>query len=99
MVPVTVPERFLVQATPFSDSLQANYAQIYMTAHKNFLIKECPECLTVTNMMLNAGHEELKGHGYLIVGACYFNMGCIDESIVYSKCAIEYNPNLAGAYY
>ena len=70
-----------------------------MTAHKLFDERKYQECLTVANMMLNAGHEELKGHGYLIVGACYFNMGCIDESIVYSKCAIEYNPNLAGAYY
>ena len=98
-VPVTVPQALTLPFAHYSRVQQANYTDLYLSAHKLFEERRYTECINVANMLISVGHEGLKGHGYLIIGACYYNMNAFDESIVYSKCAIESNPTLAGAYY
>jgi tetratricopeptide (TPR) repeat protein len=56
--------------------------------------------------MLNGGRELTKSanlmqraNGYLIIGSAYFHLNQIDNSIVYSKCAIDCNSNLVDPYY
>ena len=53
----------------------------------------------MAHALVNTGHDSLKSHGYLILGACYYNLNQYEQSVTYSKLAIGTNPTLAGAYY
>jgi len=98
-VPVTVPQapNFLIQTYPNIQPI--NYTDIYFSAHKLFDEHRYPECINMANILINTGIDSLKSHGYLILGACYFNLNEYEQSAAFSKLAIDVNPNLAGAYY
>ncbi len=98
-VPVTVPQALSLPMQQYTRVFQHNCIDVYYSAHRLFEEGRYWECIHVANVLLASPNESLKGHGYLIIGACYYNLNSFDESIVYSKCAIECNPALAGAYY
>ncbi len=98
-VPVTVPQSLSLPFPQCARVPQRDYAAIYYSAHRFFEAGQFPDCIGVATQLLSSDNDALKGHGYLIIGACYYSLGSFDESIVYSKCAIECNPSLAGGYY
>lgn len=98
-VPATIPQCLNYPRTYPLGIAQTNYADLYVSAHRLFEAQNYLECAAVAQSLANSSHPVFKGHGYLILGACHFNLRLFDESVRYSSMALRCNPSLAGAYY